>query len=917
MDASVLGLCPTDASSGGAGGGAGAGGMMAAGGSSGSAGMGTGGAGASSGGAMGSGGIMGSGGASASLTGTVAASMAAVDISAGTTDWAHWTNTQVNAPKVVKAGGPARISNYAIVGAGLTAQQYTDDKRTVSWSGGTPVASGSDTKGVYVPNGTTATGFGFSYSITGFGLAPETVDVYSTVFSGVGRLTATISDGSSPPLALTTVATGQNTPVPQHFQIHVSAASPSAILSISWVVSTNAGGFGANVTMVAVSISGAGGGTGTGGSAGAGGAGGAASGGAVGTGGAATGGASSGGAVGSGGAASGGATGTGGTFSAFTPEPMETFGGPAAIFLRAPIQGMTFLAPGNIPMTADSRDSSAPTLVEFLSNGVVVATLTPNTGTSADYFMRAVLKNLPTGTYNLSVRETSQGGAVHTSPTVTVSVVDPPAYSSTLGPLMADLVLPTGDVSFVGSVASPMLILANGHRIVSPAGWSGHLVMQNVHVRDAGADPSGDPTFGALGMDVTTTGGIDIEGSLFEHSGEVRLLANGTAPVTVRGNTWNGNTAISITNITYSQSNEAPNAGTPVVHFEGNSTGPKVFAGNRVAGTWVEFVNTNGWVFGGPTDGDSNVLVGLRAGIYAHAVGGFLYQGNYTRLLCPNRWTQCTNILMEFSGPGNVIEHSLINGGWLIRPFKGEVRYNVLNFGGEAYMQSLESGTKIHHNVIANLGFIAPGFCNNIFDTYDASVTGLEIYSNTWDGGGAAAGMFQSPVRVRGNDILVSLRSNVFANFPYRVAPVTTGPFNMEAIAPAFAYADYNAFFNPTKMTPSPVNYFATSSVGTMPGTPGFGGHDVGGFNADNLSTDPKFVGSSDPTLPGTAGLYAFSQWEVWARTRTVSEMLRYFADYYRPGASSPLIGAGDPADGAGSNVGAIGGTSQFESFGN
>jgi hypothetical protein len=865
----------------------------------GSGGSGTGGMVASSGGATG-----------ASLTGTVVASSATVNLSAvGVTDWAKWSNTQVNATKNTKAGGPGRISNYAAVGG--TATQYQDDPRTVSWSGGTPVASGSDKSGVYVPNGTTATGQGFTYSIAGISTISETIDIYGLVYSGVGRLTATISDGSSPPLVLTTAATGQNTPVSQHFQVQVSAAGSGRTLAISWVVSTNSGGNGANVTMVAVAISPAGGGSGTGGAVGTGGA---ASGGAMGSGGAATGGASSGGATGSGGAA--GAAGSG--FAMFNPEPMEFFGGGNAIFLRAPIQGMTFLAPGNIPMTADSRDSSAPTKVEFLSNGAVVATLLPNTGTSADYFLRAVLKNLPTGTYVLSVRETSQGGAINTSPTVTVSVVDPPTYSSTLV-LTSDLVLPAGDMSFVGSVASPMLIQANGHRIVSPSGWTGHLVMQNVHVRDAGADPSGDPTFGALGIDVTTTGGIDIEGSLFEHSGEVRVFANGTAPVTVRNNVFNGNTAVAITNITYSQSNEVPNAGTPVIDFEGNSTGPKVFAGNRVAGTWVQIIAMNGWTFGGNTDADSNIMVGLRAGLNTHAVGNITFAGNYTRLLCPNRWTQCTNLLMEFSGAGNVIEHNLLNGGWLIRPFKGEIRYNVLNFGGEAYLQSLESGTTIHHNVIANLGFIAPGFCNNIFDTYDSSVTGLQLYNNTWDGGGPAAGMFQSPVRVRGGDILVSLRSNVFANFPYRVAPVTHGDFNAENIGPVFAYADYNAFFNPQHMTPAVQNYFATSSVGTSPGTPGFGGHDVGGFNVD---VDPHFAGTGNAAFPESAGLYPFNQSDVWTRTTPVSTMLTHFANYYRPGAGSPLTDSGDPADGTGNDVGAIDSgvacsTNHFESFGN
>ncbi len=885
------------------------GGASGNGGAAGNGGMGTGGAGTGgvgTGGVTGSGGMMGSGGASATLSGTVTASMATVDISAGASDFAHWANTQVNAPKIIKAGGPARVSNYAVIGAGLTPQQYTNDNRMVSWSGGTPVVSGSDRAGVFVSNAGMAVGQGFSYTITGFGSTTETVDIYNTVFSGIGRLTATISDGSSPPLVLTTGNSGQNTPLPNHFQLQVAAASANATLSITWVVSTSDGGFGANVTMVAISISSPGGGTGTGGSIGTGGAG---TGGAVGTGGMGTGG------MGTGGAATGGAGGS--VMSMFNPEPME-FAVGTGIFLRTPIQGTTFLSPGNIQMIADSRDSSAPTLVEFLSNGVVVATLMP-ADTSAGYFMRGVLKGLPTGTYNLAVRETSRGtGTVQTSPTVTVSVVDPPVYSAQLI-LTSDLTLSAGDANFIGTPSNPFLIQANGHKIVSPAGWAGHLTMQNVHVRDAGADPSGDPVT-ALGLDVITTGGVDIENTLFEHCGQTRFQVNGTAPIAFRGNTWNWNTAVSVTSVSYSQSLDAPSSW--VIAFSGNSTGAKVFTGNRVAMGWIQIDNMSGWAIGGRTDAEANVLVGPRAGMNTHGVSSTTFSGNYTRLLCPNRWTQCTNLLMEFSGSGNVVEHNLLNGGWILRPFFGEARYNVFNFGGEAYMQSWTGGSSLHHNIITNLGFIAPGFCNNMFDLYTAADTGIQIYSNTWDGGGAAPGLYQSAVRVRGGAVLASLRNNAFVRFPYKVAPFSSTDFNMEVVQgkhAVFDYADYNAFFNPDKMTPSAQSYFALSNQGLMPGTPGFGGHDVGGFNAD---IDPKFVGTSNSTLPQAQGLYPFSQSDVWARTVTVSQMLTHFANYYRPGAGSPLTDSGDPADGTGNDVGAIDSgisniNARFESFGN
>jgi hypothetical protein len=39
----------------------------------------------------------------------------------------------------------------------------------------------------------------------------------------------------------------------------------------------------------------------------------------------------------------------------------------------------------------------------------------------------------------------------------------------------------------------------------------------------------------------------------------------------------------------------------------------------------------------------------------------------------------------------------------------------------------------------------------------------------------------------------------------------------------------------------------------------------------------------------------------------TVSKILAYYRDVYSPAADSPLVGAGDPADGKGTNIGAIG----------
>ena len=52
---------------------------------------------------------------------------------------------------------------------------------------------------------------------------------------------------------------------------------------------------------------------------------------------------------------------------------------------------------------------------------------------------------------------------------------------------------------------------------------------------------------------------------------------------------------------------------------------------------------------------------------------------------------------------------------------------------------------------------------------------------------------------------------------------------------------------------------------------------------------------------------FPFSTEDIKARKVGVAKMLAHYREAYAPAAGSPLIGAGDPADGAGTNIGAIG----------
>ena len=70
---------------------------------------------------------------------------------------------------------------------------------------------------------------------------------------------------------------------------------------------------------------------------------------------------------------------------------------------------------------------------------------------------------------------------------------------------------------------------------------------------------------------------------------------------------------------------------------------------------------------------------------------------------------------------------------------------------------------------------------------------------------------------------------------------------------------------------------------------------------AKDAQVDPKFKGPIPTRFP-------FADAEIVARKVTVARILAHYREAYTPGAGSPLLGAGDPADGAGSYIGAVGG---------
>lgn len=591
--------------------------------------------------------------------------------------------------------------------------------------------------------------------------------------------------------------------------------------------------------------------------------GGASSGGAVGSGGAITcgstggatssGGTSSGGAVGSGGTpgsvGAGGSAGAGGALSCgFAVEPFFSSSTPY-VRIMTPIPGQTFLAPATLRLWAHGDSPSGyPASVSFYLGSTLVATV-PQGG--VDYY-QADVTGLAPGTYDVYARS-----GTAESPHVPVTVVGTPTYGQTLA-LTSDLVFSgTADLDVVGTPTSRALVTSsNGSRIVSAAGWTGHVNIQN-------ADIVGLGSMDAPAIDVTTTGAVSVVGATFDRSGPPRLIANGSSPIAISDSTFGSNT---LATVNYTADYEQSRPSLVLGGSSGSSSAPNVFTRNRVGVSFLRFESSH-WSITG------NVMVGVRAGAEFIGVSDVTVRGNYIHHRYPYGWSQGHVLDVQGANSAFLIEHNILRGSsWTVAGLSsGVVCYNLFGDINESIIRACDN-TDVHHNVVVDLS-IARTFYPSAGLQFGSGGT---FRSNTVDAGGAIAAWHsatfaQSPVS--------SLRNNAFLGFAYFSpgAPVVN----------AAAFADYNAFWMPD-----------AEAWTRYSGVPG-GTHDIGTTGA-----------GVDPQFPARVTPWPFSDGDLWSGCVTTADVLAYYRAHYTPGSGSPLIDAGDPADDVGAaqaDIGAVG----------
>ena len=469
--------------------------------------------------------------------------------------------------------------------------------------------------------------------------------------------------------------------------------------------------------------------------------------------------------------------------------------------------------------------------------------------------------------------------------------------------LAQDLVLAGADELLIaGTKELPCAIEGNQHQIKADGTWTGQVKLTHTRIHNLGARGT-KPQLHAFDLKAGGNAAIVIEHCIFDASAALRVDNTGQSMTAFRHNTILENSLVA-------QSKDIADS-RPVFEAHGNSPAPKFFQGNRIFRGATEF-NSKHWIIGGDSDAESNILIGIRVKISAARNANCIIRGNYLHLLMPINAEFPYYSQVSTVNPGNnLCEHNVIRDGeWIVRFVEGEFRYNVIcDINDHNLVQNGSLGS-IHHNVF----FVGqpdhrPGSmfsCISIVYGTDKGGNGLEVYNNTFDG----CGTFPCPgVDVCERGLVKSLRNNVFLNFAHNRKygqagrPVTMihAGWNDAANAAGAArlgYADYNCFFSPNAKFKD--NYSLTVAGKTERKDAGFARHDLRVGGAVDEQVDPQFTGPLVKVFP-------FHDEDITSGKVTVSQMLQSFRARYTPVAGSPVIDAGDPADGPGADIGAVG----------
>jgi hypothetical protein len=551
------------------------------------------------------------------------------------------------------------------------------------------------------------------------------------------------------------------------------------------------------------------------------------------------------------------------------------------LHFKSPAPGMRFTAGLPIRVWADiiPRDDDHPgwPQAECYWDGRMVGNRVRGNKRAYDYFPFTVPAALVTpGVHDLKLKGFGFAGAINPAERSMPVHVEPWPAGKTVVEFNADMQV--ADLNWTN-----VAVRGNGHAV----SVRGKLTINSSLITGLGSmtivDPShADPNTVVMLPGITgTLSDVDIQDSVFEATGTLHLAIAGSGDVLIKNNEFRANNLLKFVP-------SGPDA-SPVLQISGKNAKTRRFQGNRVGAGIVRFERTSGWLIGGDTDAQSNVLIGPRCVLALANCRDMHVIGNYIHHEYRGTWSQGFNFCCD-NCEGILAEHNVLrSSSWPLQSFGGEFRYNLMIDSGHNWVRVLTSGTQFHHNLLVHTSDPYGTGMNAGVWLYN-NRRDVAIYNNTFDGGAPLARDFNAPaIALSTGCTLSTLRNNVFTGVAAMSRLTNNAIVARNGLEkdsePRMAYADYNCFFNPQAPTAAPYDR-------DLVGKKDAGLHD--------LHADPKFA-------EGRLIPYSVNEADVWNRKYTVSRVLSLYRQRYAPAAGSPLLNAGDPADGKESYIGAIG----------
>src|SRR5262249_40442930 len=241
--------------------------------------------------------------------------------------------------------------------------------------------------------------------------------------------------------------------------------------------------------------------------------------------------------------------------------------------VMTPMPFATYFAPATIRIWAHAPDGGNDAVngyspkVDFYLGTNMVGSVSLTANDPVDYY-EVDTTGVPAGSYEIYVRSRLASGTVE-SVHIPITVIDVPSSTGPSMNLTSDLVL-SGSTNFelIGTADQrARLTSSNGSRVRSGSNWTGHFIIRN-------ADVIGLGSMDLPGIDVSVSGSntLEISGSVFDRCGPPALNADGSAPVTISGNTFQPNILTPV--------NDTPDydGSHPSVVISGSSSAAKVFS---------------------------------------------------------------------------------------------------------------------------------------------------------------------------------------------------------------------------------------------------------------------------------------------------------------------------------------------------